>query len=57
MSIREDVFDEPFRDRILMPRGDRHVVLASITWGIQIEVTVERVIEGIARPITKHTGA
>jgi len=51
------VFDKPFRDRILMPRGDRHVVLASITWGsIQIEVTVERVIQGITGLITKHTG-
>ena len=36
------MFDKPFRDRILMPRSDRHVVLASITWGIQIEVTVGR---------------
>ena len=57
MSIREGVFDKPFRDRIFMPRGGRHVVLVGITWGIQIEETVQRVIQGVAGLITKHTGA
>ena len=57
VDLRRCVRDKPFRDRILMSRGDRHVVLASITWGIQIEVTAERVIQVIVGLITRHTGA